>query len=106
MLLYIDFGYFNVNLLTLNIQKKFIILEKLNNFEAIMNEKAPPDIAKFLVRDTTSLRNEINFTELINFVHPLTFCYDVKKHPNMCLIPVMDKLENKELKDLFLKIIE
>ena len=71
-----------------------------------MEEMEPPDIVKFLVRDTTSLRNEIKFTELINFVHPLTFCYDVKKQPNMCSIPVIDKIENPQLKDLFLKLIE
>ena len=71
-----------------------------------MKEKESPDIAKFLVRDTTSLKNEIKFTELIDFVHPLTFSYDLKRHPNMNLIPVLDKIENKELKDLFLKAVE
>ena len=71
-----------------------------------MNEKEPPDIAKFLLKDTTSLRNEIKFTELINFVHPLTFTYDLKKHPNMNLIPVMDKIDNEELKNIFFKVID
>ncbi len=68
-----------------------------------MKEKEPPDIAKFLVIDTISLRNEIKFTQLIDFVHPLTFTSDLKKHPNMNLIPVLDKINDDDLKKLFLK---
>ena len=71
-----------------------------------MNKKASPDIIKFLLKDTTSLRNEIKFTELINFVHPLTFCYDDRKHPNMCQIPVLDRQEHPEFKELVLKLLE
>jgi hypothetical protein len=68
-----------------------------------MKEKEQPDIVNFLLKDTISLRNEINFTELIDFVHPLTFTYDLKKEPNLNLIPVLDKIDNDELKELFHK---
>ena len=69
-------------------------------------EQEQPDIAKFLLQDTLSLRNEIKFTELTDLVHPLTFTHDAKKHSNINLIPLMDKSENKDLKDIFLKIFE
>ena len=65
-----------------------------------------PDISKFLLEETVSLRNEINFTELIDMVNPLTFSYDLKKHPNMNLIPIMYKVDSEELKKLFFEIYE
>ena len=65
-----------------------------------------PDITKFLLEDTISLRNEIHFTELKEMVHPLTFSYDLKKHPSMNLIPVMDKVEKDELKSLFWEVFK
>ncbi len=71
-----------------------------------MKEKVQPDIVGFLLKDTISLRNEIKFTELVDFVHPLTFSYDLKKHSNMNLIPVFDKIEDENLKDNLDNILE
>ena len=68
-------------------------------------EEKEVEIAKFLLKDTISLRNEANFLELEDLLHPLTFIYD-KKHSNMNLIPVMDKVIDKEIKELFFKIFE
>lgn len=70
------------------------------------SDKNQPDITKFLLKDTISLRNEINFTELIDMVNPLTFSYDLKKHPEMNLIPIMYKVDSEELKKKFFEIYE
>ncbi|MHA1292493.1 MAG: hypothetical protein ACTSQJ_07485 [Promethearchaeota archaeon] len=67
-------------------------------------EQDQPEIAKFLLKDTVSLRNEIDFTNLSEMVHPLTYSYDIKKHPDLDLIPVLDKFKNKKLKERFLKL--
>ena len=78
----------------------------MKNIKEKAAEENDVDIAKFLLRDTVSLRNESKFTELKDMVHPLTFTYDLKKHPNVNLIPPMDKYVGMELKELFLKIYE
>lgn len=70
------------------------------------SDENQPDIAKFLLKDTKSLRNEINFTPLEDMVHPLTFTYDHKKDPNMHIIPVLDKYQDKEFRELFDKLVE
>ncbi len=70
------------------------------------NIKDDIEIAKFLLRDTISLRNEIHFTDVRDLVHPLVYTPDLKKYPTMNLIPALDKPKNGELKELFLKLIE
>lgn len=72
--------------------------------EEMPEEKQQPDIKKFLLRDTVSLRNEIEYTDIEELVHPLTFTYDLKKIPHMHSIPVLDKYKSVELKELFLEI--
>lgn len=62
------------------------------------------EIAKFLLQDTESLRNESKFTKLVDMVHPLTYSYDLKNHENLHLIPVLDKPHNEEIKKKFLKL--
>ncbi len=71
-------------------------------------ERDQPDIGKFLLESATSLRNEVEFTSIAEMVHPLTFTYDLKKHPNMNTIPAIDKLKDtsKEVKELFFNLIE
>ena len=71
--------------------------------EELSPENQQPDIKKFLLRDTVSLRNEIEYSDIEELVHPLTFTYDLKKHPHMHSIPVLDKFESVELKELFLE---
>ncbi len=71
-----------------------------------MNEKEELEIAKFLLKDTESLRNEKNFTDINELVHPLIFSYDLKKHANMNLIPVLDKSNNEKVKKRFFDLIE
>lgn len=68
-------------------------------------EQEEVEIAKFLLKDTISLRNEKNFLEFEDLLHPLTFTYD-NKHSKMNLIPVMDKVQDKQIKDLFFQIFE
>ncbi|MHA1150124.1 MAG: hypothetical protein ACTSR8_17975 [Promethearchaeota archaeon] len=68
-------------------------------------EENEVEIAKFLLKDTRSLRNEMNFLELEELLHPLTFTYS-KKHSNIQLIPITDKAESKRIKELFFKIFE
>ncbi|MGV9199594.1 MAG: hypothetical protein ACOC44_16710 [Promethearchaeia archaeon] len=62
------------------------------------------EIAKFLLQDTESLRNESKFTKLVDMVHPLTYTDDLKNHENLHLIPVLDKPHNEEIKKKFLKL--
>jgi len=69
-------------------------------------DKEPPEIKKFLLHNSVALRNEIDYMNLDKMVHPLTFTYDLKKHPHMNAIPVLDKYESKELKDLFFEVFE
>lgn len=61
-------------------------------------------IAKFLLRDTLSLRNEIKFTALTDMVHPLTYTENIKKHPNMHMVPLMDKYQDEEFIKLFYRV--
>ena len=72
--------------------------------EELSQENQQPDIKKFLLRNTVSLRKEIEYTDIEEFVHPLTFTYDLKKHPHMNSIPVLDKYVSVELKELFLEV--
>ena len=72
--------------------------------EELSPEKEQPDIKKFLLRDTVSLRNEIEYTDIEDLVHPLTFSYDLKRYPHMSSIPVLDKYKSVELKELFLEL--
>lgn len=74
--------------------------------EEIPVENQQPDIKRFLLRDTVSLRNEIEYTDIEDLVHPLTFSYDLKKHPHMSSIPVLDKFVSEELKQLVLDLIK
>ena len=78
----------------------------MKKMEEDSSENDMPNITDFLLKDTISLRNEIRFTEIGEMVHPLTYSYDLKKHPNMNAIPVMDKSSNEKLKEEFLKTIE
>lgn len=64
------------------------------------------EIAKFLLRDTESLRNEIHHTKLTEMVHPLTYTDDLKNHPNLNLIPVFDKPENVAIRKKFMKLYQ
>lgn len=61
------------------------------------------EMVKFFLKDSTSLRNEINhISDLNEIVHPLTFSRDSKKQPDVHLIPVMDKTDSS-IKKLFLE---
>ena len=70
------------------------------------NDIEQPEISKFLVKDTQSLRNEKDFTTLGEMVHPLTYTDDLKTNPNMHLIPLMDKHQGKQFKELVLDLLE
>jgi len=78
----------------------------MKNTKEEPSEKKKPNIAKFLLRDTVSLRNEAKFTSLEDMVHPLTFTHDLKKHPEMDLVSPMDKVEGKKLKEQFDKLYQ
>ena len=77
----------------------------MKKIEDETTEEKEVEIAKFLLKDTLSLRNEMNFLELEELLHPLTFTYN-KKHSDVNLIPITDKVENKEIKEIFFKIFE
>lgn len=70
------------------------------------DEAETPEISRFLLKDTESLRNEIRFTELDDMVHPLTYTESSKKNSSLNLIPVMYKYQDGGLKERFLKLIE
>jgi hypothetical protein len=74
------------------------------------SEKEPGEnkieIAKFLLRNTESLRNEIHHTKLTEMVHPLTYTDDLENHPNLNLIPVFDKPENVVIRKKFMKLFQ
>ncbi|MFO8017590.1 MAG: hypothetical protein R6U96_03075 [Promethearchaeia archaeon] len=61
------------------------------------------EIANFLLRDTESLRNEIQFTKLTDMVHPLTFTYDLKNQEHLNLIPAVSS-RNEEFIRKFLDL--
>ena len=63
-------------------------------------------ISKFLLLDTTSLRNEIHFTTQHEMVHPLTFTHDEDKYPDLDLVPAMDKYQDEELKEKTLETLK
>jgi len=72
----------------------------------MMKQEDSPDIAEFLVKDTISLRNEMKFTKVVDFVHPLTYSQDQKKHSNINLIPLLEKVDSGDFKDNFFKLIK
>jgi hypothetical protein len=81
-------------------------MNKMNESEKVSKKEDKGKIANFLLRDTTSLRNESDFIDLSDMVHPLTFTYNLEEYPNLHLIPVFDKINKEEIIKRCIKLLQ
>lgn len=64
------------------------------------------DLEELFTADLGKLRNEGTRTNVQEMVHPLSFSYDGKKHPDMQLIPPWCDKEKEKLKTTYFEVKE
>ncbi len=73
------------------------------NESKIKEKLIKKDLLDFFIAKSGKLKNEGATQDIHKLIHPLSFSYDTKKHPDMQLIPPWFK-NKKNLKELYFKL--